>query len=801
MTRSDASSNFTSTTRYIPPLNGTSRFPIAAASILMVVFAWFSPWWLGGKNLAPVDLQNRMMSPWRGDNESLYARNHIVADCVDQYLVYRLIAERDYQNEGEVGWSSLTYGGTAQYANTMALYFDWTMQLHRFFGFWTAWHLGLLGQVLLAAFGMHAFLKARGVSGIWSCCGALAYAGNSQFTTWIHHRWALGAFCWVPWILLAMQLRRNGSRLAGFAVPVFLALAFLGGTLQHAALVVLVVLAMWAEEAATIGRASWNRQRTLFARHLLWGLGGTGLAAMMFLPCAEAFLTSNRLGLHTGMTTNAANSVYPQGWLQPLFNLASYPLHVFPSLFGRCDSIDLLKLFKSDLFYVCYAGSLPLVLGFLALRRKETPLLARVLVAAGLLLPLTPLVRVLYQRLFLLFLIGAIVAFGHYMTGATRDERRVLARRLAWFGGMAMLGWSVLSLLLLTQSVRLSALRDKIAALGGGSSFGHFKGWLVMRADHFIADLFIWSPQHALPLALAGLALAGLACTAAASSTRRRLGALLVTLAVTGEVTVFASRWAVWSDAKEEPLFPATAESRILQEKLGRNGRVTTVIHPTAHMALTPFVPNTLAPYGIATISGYDSIVPDGMVLPTETPDDARKLGRCGVSHLITWHGNPDIPGDWRRIWSSHAMDLYENPFATPRYGGLADDDARSRFLKGDRMGFETLKELGGLENSRRIEVPPGLRWVRIAENHAPGWKFRLAGTREWCPVSTAEDKAMWIENPSPAKASHIEMIYQPPLRRAGFLISGATLTLLAGSALLSLARHRGQQSILHPAS
>jgi hypothetical protein len=608
----------------------------------------------------------------------------------------------------------------------------------------------------------------------------------------------------VPWILWAIDGYRRGKRGFWAAVPLFAAMAFLGGTLQHSALVVLTVMAMWMDEALQIrsksktaaavcdspapeDRKSSDSQRPplqqtrLLVRYATWGLLACGLAAMMFLPCIDTFLTSNRLGLHMGMNVNAEHSVYPQGPLQPLFNLAAYPLQIMPSVLGRCDSVDVLKLFKSELFYVCYFGSLPVLIAYLCLFRRDSPVLARVLAFSGLLLPLTPLVRLLYQRLFLLFIIGGILAFCHFMEHASRETRLGILRASAWVAGIGMVAWATASGILWLNTAWTARIRDVIATEGRGSSFGYFSRWLELRADRFISDLFIWSPNQLTALFLLTAGWIGMRLTASLTGKWRRIGAVVVVCVVAMEVTDFASKWVTWTNPARHPLFAEVPESRALEDHVGSSGRVTTLTHPTVHMARTPFIPNTLSPYGIATISGYDSIIPDGMILPKESPGDALKLGRLAVTHLITWTGNPDVSADWNEIWKNPMMTLYENPQAIPRYIGFRDEVDKSTFFSGKQGEPVRLWETTGLENRRNIRVPAGVRWIRVAENEASGWQYRPAGdpSAPWRKVERAPDASMLIDNPKPEDEAHIEMRYNPPLRNLGFAISGLSLLLL----------------------
>lgn len=761
----------------------TRMTTVCLAVCLAVVLAWFAPWWAGGRNLAPLDLPNRMMQPWRGEGTPIGAKNHLVSDAITATIQYRQFAEASFRREGELGWSGLTYGGTAQYADTMALYWDWTSQLHRWLGFWTAWHVGLLGQVAVAACGMALLLRGRGIGAVWAVCGALAYAANSQFVTWIYHRWMLGAFCWAPWIIWSIDRYRGGRWQAWPAVPALIAVGFLGGTLQHAAILSLVLAACWGEEAWK----SWQcrdaavpglwRQLALLGRYSAWGLLACGLAGMMLLPCVDALATSNSIGFHPGLYGNSASGLYPEGVLQPLFHLAAYPLQVFPSLLGRCDSVDLMKLFKSNAFYIAYFGSLPVMVAFLAAGRRDTGTLERILILAGLLLPLTPAVRFLYQRLLWMFVLGGVMAFAAYMQFSGDASRGRLCRWAGWCAGSLSALWLLAGAGMLVAGDRVSGrLREAIAASGRGSSFGGAGEWLAARAERFVGDLYPWSPHQLVPLLLFGLGVFGLGWTVSRITSRRRAGRLILAGTVLAEVTLFSSRWVVWTDPREDPLFPRTPEVAVLETEVGRTGRVVTMIHPTEHMTRTPFVSNTLASYGIASINGFGSVAPMGMLLPNESTADAARLGRYGVTHLITWPGNPGVPAAWQKVWESAVMVLYRNPLAQPRYAGLRSEDEMDRFLRGGAVDVAELRETTGLWNRRLLEVPPAVAVVRVAENWGDGWLYRQNGGR-WRKVRLADDRSMWLALDK--EGGRVEMRYKPPLKTAGMWLSGSSLGVL----------------------
>ena len=125
-------------------------------------------------------------------------------------------------------------------------------------------------------------------------------------------------------------------------------------------------------------------------------------------------------------------------------------------------------------------------------------------------------------------------------------------------------------------------------------------------------------------------------------------------------------------------------------------------------------------------------------------------------------------------------MALYANALAVPRYIGFAEASTADAFLRReDGAKWITLKETSGLESSRRIELPAGVRSVRIAENHADGWQYRLTSAAEWQPVGRAADASMRLDLAAATDSPvTLELRYHPPLRQAGFAISGIALLL-----------------------
>jgi hypothetical protein len=495
----------------------TSRkLPAVAASLALLAFATalFFPALFQGKILAPLDITTTLLQPWAKDAGGPKPHNHNPSDAVSQYLPYRIFAEKSLREDGYIGWNPYEMGGYSLAANTMALPGSWPVQLHRFLPFKDAWNLGIIGEFLIAGSGMLVFLCGRKLPWLPCLIGTVAFMFNAQFIIWIYHRWALGSFCWMPWVLWSFG---NGFAAKPiqrriFLLPAFLALALLGGSLQHVAFIILACGCMAA------GHFDFRRPLANSSSLIGWFLAfvcAVGIAAFSLVPQISGYLSNIAIG-HT-----RGGIGYQDGISQPLFHALLIPARIWPWLVGDPQTMDGWRLLKSSFMSLNYLGTIPILLGFAGLFVRSMPRAAKWLIAVGLIIPLTPLVGPLYHRVELLFILGAAwmtaEMLHHLQTPSsiknqqsTINNRQSLPSSLAscvshTWPRLLITTVAAIGIVLLAATCTPSGIRGKLEntvvsqalATSADSQFGADKQWIAARATEWTRRFSLTHPRTA----------------------------------------------------------------------------------------------------------------------------------------------------------------------------------------------------------------------------------------------------------------------------------------------------------------
>jgi hypothetical protein len=744
------------------------RTPIAIAVLVGAVLLAFSPWWLGGRLIAPLDIVSELHEPWAAGDTTVEVKNHFTTDAVTQYLEYRAIAERAFAQGNQVGWNPLSFGGNPEYANTMAAHGDWSMQLHRVFGFWTAWHLGLMGHFLVAGIGMWVFLRSRSVAPAVSLLASLAYLANTQFVLWIFHRWQLAAFAWLPWVLWAILRFVEGRRRIWPLIPAFLGLAALGGTLQQDAFIALALLAVWSGLVLT----SPGQRLRLTAHFAAWTILGFALAAFTLVPAVLAFADN--------VTTGHVRGALGEGWspLSAALSVVFLGAQPIPGIFGSPQTIDLSKILGRSLFDVASIGLVPTLVAYRSLLLREAPAPARALMLTGLVVPLTPLVGPLYFRVQIVFVLGAAWAFAWYWEHAS-DRLASFERRLASLIVIALGLWCLAGAVVAVAESQISRIAVRLVSdrlSQGEGTFAVFRDWMLGRAGKLVHDFPPWTPSR-LPTMLVAV-LGAIALRARNRHAASSHALILIALAV--ELGAFAISWVTAVDPQRYPPYPVTPDILTMTRIVG-DGRVV-VINELDRPVLFP--PNTLVMYGVANIDQYESIRPPSMWQETGFSLDADVLGALAVTHAITHPDSTPAGEEWELRHRGSTLAVWANTAALPRFmalGTIPTDWQLAKDLKRAATPFPPVKVVSSSDNRRLLTVPQGTRVLRIAENWSPGWQYRLPSGR-WTAVARAPDGSMLLEMAAAREPLAVELAFRPQRRTAGELISAVAALSLAAA-------------------
>ena len=744
------------TSRKLPAI-ATSLVLFAVASVL------FFPALFQGKILAPLDITTTLLQPWASDAKGAKPHNHNPSDAVTQYLPYRIHIEKSLHEDGYIGWNPYEMGGYNMAANTMALPGTWTLQLHRFLPFKDAWNLGLFAEFLIAGSGMLVFLRGRNLPWLPCLIGAIAFMANSQFTIWVYHRWALSSFCWMPWVLwcAAEGFRWKSPSLRLCLLPGFLALALLGGSLQHMVFVGLGCGCLLL--GGLTNPKSLLKEWPLTAAWTCAFLLALGLAAFSIVPQVQGYLTNIEIG-HT-----RGGIGYPEGSLQPAFNLLAIPAQIWPWLLGDPQSIDGWRLLKSYFMNLAYLGTIPMVLGISGFFIKGMPRQAKWLIAFGLLIPLTPLVGPLYHRVQLLFLLGAA-----WMTAEmlARIPAQPPARLVKWWTGVVVsLGAALLIGSCLPQGIKTTIENQVVAKslqASKDSRFGADSAWIETRARRWVNRFALHHPRTAWTYGLLVLGTTGLILSSSIQNPKSKIqnpkssstlptpqtaGQLMILAATTLELATLFHTWTTYSNPKDlTPRHPA----------IERVHELTGAQRVSQDSAFAP--PNLLSAFLIPSADAYESIQYRTTSWTLRNEDPAMRLTLAGVGISAQTRGTLPTEGtaSWPVAADSDGLTIRRNPNAlAPLLAGSGPVPAAWDEVLPLLKQSTPLTASGATMNHWSFRWPGESDWVRISQNWHPGWRYRVENG-PWIPVLEGPDSSCWLPRPPRHHQAPIEVRFSP---------------------------------------
>lgn len=759
----------------------TSRSLLGTGALVLLLVVLFHPVLFQDKILAPLDIQHETMPPWRESSTTGEAKNHFVADAVTQYLPYRKFAEQSLREDGYIGWNPYEMGGYNLAANTMALPASWPMQAHRWLHFEDAWNLGILAEFLTAGMGMLLFLRSRGLPWLPSMLGSIAFMLNAQFIAWIYHRWALGSFCWLPWVLWSYgKGMPNGEITPRFLLlPIFLSLALLGGTLQHAVYVFI------ACGCLALGSIHWRRPKSLYQTAAVWSiisLLALSICAFTIVPQVEAYLHNLDIGHRRG------GIGYEHGPTQPLYHALIIPLRIWPWLMGDQSTLDGWKLLKSNYMSLNYIGTIPMLLGFIGMFVSGMPKAAKWMMGIGLIIPLTPLVGPLYHRVELVFILGACWMAAELLATLPEWKPAWPWRRML-IGGASIVGVVLLAFALLPDRLDTS-LEDKLTSMARAQAAqsNHPVDPVILesRILGWKDRLSIAHPQTAWVYALLLLGCGGLIASASGKRTTAHLGGLMVIMATALELGTLFQNWTSFAPARD---LARTHHSISTVAGLTEGGRVFQQTHGTKQTE-TFATPNLLSSHLIPSVNAYESIQYSSTMRALQEEDPELRLDLAGVRVAIdpddrpatrgteTWPSQPIHPG-W--VARNNPEPL---PYLATGSGQMPKQpDAIHRSLS--QAGQPQL--LRHTPNRIALELPSSMDWLRVGHNWHPGWKWRASGG-DWRPFSRGQDAACWIGQ-LPVGVNRMEIQFFPRPAWTSWLSISATGLIAFGLVLLTIRR------------
>lgn len=779
-----------------------------------IVGLFFFPSLFQHHTLVPTDILHHFLLPHAP--EPIEVQNHYIIDQVTQTYPSGLFWQESAR-QGEMPlWNPYIYGGHPQLSTSVWGILCPAKLLFLVCSPERAHTLGFILQLFLAGFFMMLFLREWGLSGWASLLGGCAYAFNSQFLMmyWI---W-LNVFAYVPLVLLLYErsLRRKSQPYA-LVTGVVMAIPLVSGSIQMTFFV--CCLCGFYGLASVFWQPAGQRRPVFLRLALVFAV--TALAgAIQFLPTLE-FL-AQEVG---GRIRNSE-----QGRMHTMLHIvAGIPAlitFVFPAVAGSPETFDVLKVFRGTMMhYSGYIGLIPVTLFVMALQKRGDKRINSLLILIVLTLVViffTPLLRFVYHRFFIMmvFAMAVLAAVGFDMVLQKAPEDLLKIRRsLGLISILAVLLIAGLFALQWYLQGHYSQMVNSASAYilkYRGHQFQNYQDWLLSRVPGFFAHYQLTNPLFWVPLSsFAGFML--LWCLYAGQKLHRNLFAGLVICLLVSDLTVLGRTLVPQVDLAKYPLYPPVP-------LLAKPQADPSLFRISRWMPRDPLTlcDNVCMAYGLASPSGYESLLPENLVsFPTFTNDAFNALlDLQNVKYLITDGSVPLPAARFDLLAESYGKKLFLNKSVMPRLNFIpkwevvpertqilgrmtaADFDPRTAvFLEREPASDGSLPttitgEITAPEvavknySAQKVTVnvrasKPGI--LLLSDTWYPGWKVRVDGKPAGLLRADYVLKAVHL----PAGNHLVEFYFAPVSFRIGAIVSGVTIVLALIAALFAALQAR----------
>lgn len=753
-----------------------------------------------------------------------------IGDSIGEFYPFRVYTAESLKDHIIPLWNPYIFAGNPYLANGASAVFDPFGLVFLLFPGPVAFGGLMMLQLFTAGLLMYLFLKALDIVRPAALLGAVAFAFNGFFLTWLESTVFVASALWTPLIFLLLHRLRQTGR-CSYALWCAFPIAFLlfGGMAQLAVYILLAasLYYLMGATADSQGPLDGHRRWRILSLLCLACVLGICLAAVQLIPMAEALPLSARR--YAVPRYSGSNHLEPR----ELLNLA------FPTFWGHPADYTYLGGASQRTAYV---GVLPLLLAGMAAfsgrgrGARFFKWLAGGVLAFLLALNIHALHRLIaslipwFDRLDhvrLLFLVAfALAVLGAYgldvvLTAREPSELGAVFRRLGLIVAIGML-------LLLAVTLIVNFARRPMAALAMaylGARFQEAPAYYSQRLD-LLFQLF--TPVHLGILVPLLVASAGLALVRLFAARRIPLSLFLsIIVGLTAADLLYLGLKSI-TFAKARLVYPPTEATTFLQQDsdLFRVAPISEGLTDTGYLLYRdpggqpffpyrswgPMPPNTNMPYRLQVVGGDDSIhlaryheylqlsqprLGESQVILTQY--DSPLLDLANMKYVLT---DQEIQSPKFDLVFDRGTKIYRNRAVLPRAFIVPEAKLLSRgeLIQAELRspGFDPRRTVllqdepagapagGGRGEARlvayraeevviRASVSSGGGWLVLSDAFYPGWQATVDGK----PVKIFRADYAFRAVPLPEGTHLVRFAYHPLSYRLGRSISLATLLLM----------------------